>query len=621
MFYSQFVLAKRGALSNVWLAAHWEKKLTRQMINKTDIPESVASIIRPQVPIALRTSGHLLLGVVRIYAQKVRFLLSDCSDASGKLRQAFKPGVVDLPVASTAALSVQVTIPQGIDMGELDGMDLGGVGGGLVVPANRNNLFAAGVATNMSRPQDITMEDVPRLSYRGIDSEDLDTFGGRPGEASFMGHLSSGLSSFADSLDIEVGRDAHLGADEFQMGPELSSNRGSSVLGDIDHARAGSVASSAFEPPVAGIDEFGGGGGGGGGLDDLFMQPVADESHHISLGGRDSIASLVSPVKESAAATVVVQQKKRKRPAVKEDNSTELTEKQLKKQVEDPSGLVADFVADNSWREVKLQKLRHRAAGPLDANGNEPETGVTVPFTTIPASMLNVWNKLSVHNNVPDLPWQTAKKSVAEPAEAALPPAPVLGAAAVEEVEVARDAHPAGAVDVDVGLHNQSLDYDYGGGGGGGGSLEDIFPDNSNRASLTAANLSALNQSLGGMSGVGLGDDNDSDASEIRMSMGNRASGGAAAAAAAVGETDGWTKNTAKALKVFKSKFNESNQQPLSFGELTQTASRKTKAIMFFELLVLSSKNYVGVSQEPTPGQNVGFGDITITAKAPMAVA
>jgi|AntRauTorckE5430_2_1112549.scaffolds.fasta_scaffold134287_2 hypothetical protein len=43
-------------------------------IFQTDISRSVESIVNPTVPLALRVSGHLLLGVVRIYSRKVRKL-------------------------------------------------------------------------------------------------------------------------------------------------------------------------------------------------------------------------------------------------------------------------------------------------------------------------------------------------------------------------------------------------------------------------------------------------------------------------------------------------------------------------------------------------------------------
>jgi hypothetical protein len=38
------------------------------------------------VPFALRMSGHLLLGVVRIYSRKVKYLLNDAQDALVKIK-------------------------------------------------------------------------------------------------------------------------------------------------------------------------------------------------------------------------------------------------------------------------------------------------------------------------------------------------------------------------------------------------------------------------------------------------------------------------------------------------------------------------------------------------------
>ncbi|GMF14524.1 unnamed protein product [Phytophthora fragariaefolia] len=103
MFYSQVVLSKKGPLGKIWLAAHWDKKLNKQQIFSADIHSSVRSIASPQVPLALRVSGHLLLGVVRIYSRKVKYLYADCSEALVKIKLAFRPGAVDLPAAGQQA--------------------------------------------------------------------------------------------------------------------------------------------------------------------------------------------------------------------------------------------------------------------------------------------------------------------------------------------------------------------------------------------------------------------------------------------------------------------------------------------------------------------------------------
>ena len=41
MFYSQIILAKKGPLGKIWLAAHWDKKLTKAQVFQTDIETSV----------------------------------------------------------------------------------------------------------------------------------------------------------------------------------------------------------------------------------------------------------------------------------------------------------------------------------------------------------------------------------------------------------------------------------------------------------------------------------------------------------------------------------------------------------------------------------------------------
>lgn len=58
------------------------------------------SIVHPSVPLALRMSGHLLLGVVRIYSKKVKYLMEDCSQALTKIKMvcACVPVCVRVPV-------------------------------------------------------------------------------------------------------------------------------------------------------------------------------------------------------------------------------------------------------------------------------------------------------------------------------------------------------------------------------------------------------------------------------------------------------------------------------------------------------------------------------------------
>lgn len=44
MFYSQFILAKKGPLGTIWIAAHLERKLRKNQVADTDIGFSVGNI-------------------------------------------------------------------------------------------------------------------------------------------------------------------------------------------------------------------------------------------------------------------------------------------------------------------------------------------------------------------------------------------------------------------------------------------------------------------------------------------------------------------------------------------------------------------------------------------------
>lgn len=103
MFFSEQLLTDRGPLAQVWLAANLEKKLKRSDLLNTDIPKSVKAIVdsEKKVPMALRLSGQLLLGVVRIYGRQTGYLLDDCSHTVTKIKMTFKPGNVDLPTVSS----------------------------------------------------------------------------------------------------------------------------------------------------------------------------------------------------------------------------------------------------------------------------------------------------------------------------------------------------------------------------------------------------------------------------------------------------------------------------------------------------------------------------------------
>ncbi|KAK2993628.1 hypothetical protein RJ640_028972 [Escallonia rubra] len=121
MFYSHTFLARKGPLGTVWCAAHLQSRLKKSEYASTNISKTVECILYPEVPIALRMSGHLLLGVVRIYEKKVEYLHQDCKFLLIGFRKAFAPSEVNLPEDATHAPFHSVTLP---DKFELDALDL-----------------------------------------------------------------------------------------------------------------------------------------------------------------------------------------------------------------------------------------------------------------------------------------------------------------------------------------------------------------------------------------------------------------------------------------------------------------------------------------------------------------
>lgn len=110
--------SKDNPLATVWLAANLDKKLTKAQLLHTNICKTAKAIINgdssssdeinddlssltgsqletknvliTSEPIALRLSGQLLYGIVKIYSRKERYLLDDVSDVLVKLKSIFK---------------------------------------------------------------------------------------------------------------------------------------------------------------------------------------------------------------------------------------------------------------------------------------------------------------------------------------------------------------------------------------------------------------------------------------------------------------------------------------------------------------------------------------------------
>ncbi|KAL6842305.1 hypothetical protein ACP4OV_027953 [Aristida adscensionis] len=120
MFYSHTILARKSPLGTVWIAAHLERKVKKPQIDGIDIPSYAESIMFPEVPIALRLSGHLLLGLVRIYSWKVDYLFHDCTRMVTTIRSTFASAQVDLPAGADRAPFKSITLPSTLNLDELN---------------------------------------------------------------------------------------------------------------------------------------------------------------------------------------------------------------------------------------------------------------------------------------------------------------------------------------------------------------------------------------------------------------------------------------------------------------------------------------------------------------------
>ncbi|XP_058499772.1 double-strand-break repair protein rad21-like protein 1 isoform X1 [Solea solea] len=110
LFDMQLFTSERGPLAKIWLAAHWERKLTKAHVYECNLETTIRDIISPKMKLGLRISGHLLLGVVRIYSRKAKYLLADCNDALLKIKVSFRPGQTDMPKEGLEATLKTITL-------------------------------------------------------------------------------------------------------------------------------------------------------------------------------------------------------------------------------------------------------------------------------------------------------------------------------------------------------------------------------------------------------------------------------------------------------------------------------------------------------------------------------
>eukprot|EP00232_Nephroselmis_pyriformis_P014141 CAMPEP_0182882604 /NCGR_PEP_ID=MMETSP0034_2-20130328/17879_1 /TAXON_ID=156128 /ORGANISM="Nephroselmis pyriformis, Strain CCMP717" /LENGTH=476 /DNA_ID=CAMNT_0025015707 /DNA_START=146 /DNA_END=1572 /DNA_ORIENTATION=+ len=330
MFYSTQILAKKGPLGTIWIAAHLDRRLRRNQVFETSIATSCDSIINPEAPLALRLSGQLLLGVVRIYSKKVGYLFQDCNDALVKIKQAFRPGTVDLPEEATTADYRAVTLPEHYDDLEFYAAE---------AAANADNSSASTVEHyDMDAEADHTARDAITLPETGHDAFDAD----------FEAEERFDMQGFGTLEDVEPERlravaAADAAAAEAQQGfaDEYDEYGMASTVPDNDFpipddpmdgmAAAPTPTQSAGRPSTAG------------GLEDLLALPQGTPGE--SLGGAApsldiGVAGATPDAAGGGATTPASAGKKRKAARLEIDEETELRNEAIRNGLKDVGDIV-----------------------------------------------------------------------------------------------------------------------------------------------------------------------------------------------------------------------------------------------------------------------------------------
>ena len=556
MFYSQIILARKGPLGKIWLAAHWDKKLTKTQIYATDISESVENILSPSAPLALRVSGHLMLGIVRIYSRKVKYLMSDCTEAMWKIKMAFRPGNVDLAEANLIAAASATDDPRffGMIQPEVDFPELADVAFSEHMLMQYDELRAARGRT-LGLMKDNTIDDFgismnlgnrSPMSVGGVGDED---------EGS---HRSSGRASPASDIEI-ARRDGSRGASMMGVGgrPSLSSLGMGAGRYDDDipaYDDQDMMFGDDVAPPMDQFDDVGGydgdapffDGGNGGVYDDGMEQGA------IGAGGEEQ--------EQQAEEIPAVKSKPRKKQRIIVDDRIELSAKTIKQNLKDRSDILRRLPGGPLAKRRKTDGLTDE-----DRLMRSSDRGLCPELSEIFTMILG-----------PDgMPFARMSAEEEDEEEEAL----------AEDIEVGRDgadghldgrgrpsllsgADSRGGADMsyqqDYGDDYQDYGDDYPTEFQAGGESPSFHGDEAAHGASRFA---------GRFAGVGVGEE-----------------GGDATSSSA------WSGRTAKVREILCDEFREKDS--VSFAEVTSGVSKRLAAACFLEVLQLQTWGMIKTAQE-----------------------
>ncbi|CAK4570169.1 unnamed protein product [Aphanomyces euteiches] len=567
MFYSQLILAKKGPLGQVWLAAHWDKKLTKATITAADVGQAADSIANPVVPLALRVSGHLLLGVTRIYSRKVNYLFTDCSEALVKIKMAFRPGVVDMPEQQVTANPSSINVSS---FGEFDvqiSYDINAL-----VPPSLTEWMTTPSQTQ-ARRQDITLADTSDRHYNNdsINSKDSfameDSFGG--GDWQVFDIEGSQELDTSTVSDIERARDAEVSG-SIAVPQDTSILDGSSDVNkeDVDMFQDDKEMDIDMTTEVPDIDME----AGNAPMDDLVDHGMDVEpnqsSSHLSIDFAIQEDSQKANEEVEASQTV---QKKRKRK-IGRDSVTELSSAVIKKGLRDVSDIIR--IREPSKRQ-KIVSI-------------DPMDRLSKPsMPCLSSKLLDMFYVTMKQGKVP-----TAASTERENEE------PVERTRRQSNLERQSYAEDDDIVPDDEG-HDLAKDRDEYEFGGGEAELGDV-PDHG--LDVEADELEREEDE----EAVDLGLDLDLTLAPVNDIQANLANQEESVSTTTNATEHKWHPHTVKVLKVLRKSLED--KETVSFNALAKTTrSRRTAAALFFEMLQLKTLDIIQVEQPKA------YGNIHIT--------
>jgi len=605
-------------------------------MSKSNIVEACESIIKPLAPLALRTSAHLLIGVVRIHDGKQKSLMHDCSDALVKIKLAFRPGNVDLPSDRVTANIGSITMAETLD-GNFDD-EFPGVGDESMLDETQFNIGTMEEITMVEPDYHATDVAAPQMDGFG-DEHNLEIEQGRDGDApqQYMptdltlddtnnnNDTTMGGNSTIDMLPDEIPVDDLQMADDFNQ-PLMADDFGvveevALDTTDINIEAVGDGNLDITDKPTtketqqedeedvdaANKDKA---------QEDQPEEPAADDTLGLYNASRMEMldVSEIQPINDDAntSSGPSVKLARRKRKLVVDEKAVEIASSEIKRGLA-PNG--PDDISKQPFRKTRSVFLFQRASHSMKGvqsrlTDRSPEAMFKRPLTGVWSGKLMDMYQQSLDYSRDDVP-STATEEDEQTKN-------------VEEIEVGRNLDPEPIVDdIDqhinlddtIDQHNQQQEQQQ------KGQLVDEEPpiDDVIQPVDETIPFDDVDQTLNNdVSAIGMDSrvDDFSIMDDTTNTIVDPAFDDIVQQQQVTSEEfenqDHLTKRTARMMTNLRTGF-ESTEE-LSFESMTNKKTKRVAAACLFELLVLKTKDYIHIDQaEP-------YCDITVTPTAQLLI-